>query len=151
MTARSFDDLAILPATTADIAQLVELNRQLMEDEEHPCPLSLAELRERMAGWVAGEYRVLLFRQRNEICGYAVWRVEEQGAHLRHFFICRDQRRRGLGRAAFALLRRDVFPKDLPLHLDAAVWNTAAIAFWRSVGFKDYSLTLELKPDKAAR
>lgn len=149
MTAASPDDLAIASATTADIPQLAELNRRLMADEAHPYPLSIEALHERMARWVAGEYRVLLFRHGGQVCGYAVWRVEEEGVHVRHFFICRDQRRRGIGRAAFARMRREVFPTDQPIHLDAAVWNTDAIGFWRALGFRDFSLTLELQPDAA--
>lgn len=139
-------DLTVSPATPADIPQLAVLNRQLMEDEAHPYMLDLPELADRMARWIAGEYRVLVFRQGGEVCGYAVWRVEDRGAYLRHFFICRDRRRRGLGRAAFAALRRDALPKAMPVQLEAAIWNTDAIAFWRAVGFKDFGLTLEMKP-----
>lgn len=146
MIAHAPEDLHLDPATEADVPQLAELNRQLMEDEAHPCMLDLPALRERMARWVAGEYRVLLFRRAERICGYAVWRAEDRRAYLRHFFICRDQRRRGLGRAALTLLRRDAFPQDKPVQLETAIWNTDAIAFWRSVGFKDFSLTLEMKP-----
>ncbi len=148
MTAR-LDDLAIAPASAADIPRLAQLNFELMEDEAHPYPLALEDLQARMARWVAGEYKVLLFRRGDRVCGYAVWRAEDRGAYLRHFFICRDQRREGLGRAALALLRRDWLPKDLPIQLEAAVWNTDAIAFWRAVGFKDFGLTLEMKPGDA--
>jgi ribosomal protein S18 acetylase RimI-like enzyme len=149
MNPQALDDLHTDSATEADIPQLTELNRQLMEDEAHPYPLPVEKLRERMARWVAGEYKVMLFRRGEHVCGYAVWRMENRGAYLRHFFICRDQRRQGLGRAALTLLRRDAFPKDKPVQLEAAVWNTDAIAFWRSVGFRDFSLTLEMKPDDA--
>lgn len=139
-------DLTIARAVPADIACLAQLNFELMEDEAHPYPLTLEDLRERMARWIAGEYQVLLFRRGERVCGYAVWRAEDRGAYLRHFYICRDQRRQGLGRAALALLRRDWLPRDLPIQLEAAIWNTDAIAFWRAVGFKDFGLTLEMTP-----
>ena len=146
MIARPIPDLAVTLATDADIPQLAELNRQLMEDEAHPYPLPIEALRARMARWIAGEYQVLVFRRGARVAGYAVWRVEDRGAYLRHFFICRDQRRAGLGRAALALLRRDFLPRDEPLQLEATIWNTDAIAFWRAVGFKDFGLILEMNP-----
>jgi GNAT superfamily N-acetyltransferase len=143
------DSITISVATEADIPKLAELNRQLMEDEAHPHMLEIEALRARMARWLAGEYHVLVFRNGARICGYAAWCPEERGTYLRHFFICRDQRRQGLGRAIIAKLRREHFPKDQPLQLEAAIWNTDAIAFWRAMGFQDFGLTLELKPGDA--
>ena len=137
--------LRIDQATAADIPLLAALNLELYEDEQHPYPLDLPALTERMARWVAGEYRVLLFRRGPRVAGYAVWRDEEFGAYLRQFFICRDQRRQGVGRSAVKLLCREVFPKGRPLHLDSSTWNTDAIAFWHALGFHDVSLGLELK------
>lgn len=143
------NSISISTARDSDIPQLAELNLQLMEDERHPYMLPLEDLRARMTRWVAGEYHVLVFRNGGRICGYAAWRPEERGTYLRHFFICRDQRRQGLGRTIVDRLRRDHFPKDQPLQLEAAIWNTDVIAFWRALGFKDFSLTLEMKPEEA--
>ncbi|MGH6893311.1 MAG: GNAT family N-acetyltransferase, partial [Dongiaceae bacterium] len=138
-------ELRIDRAESADIPLLAELNFQLMEDEAHPYPLQMPALLERMSRWIEGEYHVLLIRRGDRIAGYAVWRLEEHGAYLRHFFICRDQRREGLGRQAMALLRREAFPTDRPLLIEAAIWNKAAIDFWHAIGFKDFGLSMELK------
>lgn len=138
-------ELRIDRADSAEAPLLAELNFQLMEDEAHPYSLDLPTLTERMRRWIAGEYEVLLFRRGTCVAGYAVWRVEDRGAYLRHFFICRDQRRQGLGRAAMALLCGDAFPKHLPVQLETAVWNKDAIAFWRAIGFQDFGLSMELK------
>ena len=138
-------ELRIDNATSADIPLLAALNLQLYEDERHPYPLDLPALTERMARWIAGEYRVLLFRRGTRIAGYAVWRDEEFGSYLRQFFVGRDQRRQGVGRAVMALLCRDVFPRDRPLHLEASTWNTDAIAFWHALGFQDVGVSMELK------
>ena len=132
----------------ADIAEaelLADLNLQLMVDEEHPYPLERPIVVARMRRWIAGEYQVLLFRRGARVAGYAVWRLEDRGAYLRHFFICRDQRRQGLGRAATRLLINDVFPKDQPLQLEASTWNTRALDFWHALGFKDIAIAMELK------
>ena len=145
------NSITISTATEADIARLAEFNLQLMEDEQHLYMLPLEDLRVRMARWIAGEYNVLVFRNGGRVCGYAAWCVEDRGAYLRHFFICRDQRRQGLGRSIIDRLRRDHFPKDQPLQLEATIWNTDAIAFWRAIGFQDFGLTLEMKPGDAVR
>src|SRR5262245_37043153 len=94
-------ELRIDRATSAEAPLLAELNLQLDQDEPHPYPLPLPALAERMVRWIeTGEYEVLVFRYDARVMGYAAWRPEDRGAYLRHFFICRDHRRQGLGRAA---------------------------------------------------
>ena len=144
--------LRIDKAKGTEVELLAQLNRQLDEDEPHPYPLPLPALTERMRRWIGeGKYQVLLIRNGDQLIGYAVWRAEEFGTYLRHFFICRDQRRRGWGRAAIQLLCRDVFPKDRPVNIDAAVGNKQGIAFWHAIGFQDFSLGMELKPGAAPK
>lgn len=139
-------ELRIERATRAEAPLLAELNLQLDEDEPHPYPLPLAALMERMTRWIeTGEYEVLLFRRSEGVAGYAAWRMEDRGAYIRHFFICRDQRRRGWGRAAMKLLCRDVLPQGLPVQVEATIGNQAGIAFWRAMGFQDFGLSMELK------
>ena len=140
------DALRIDQAKGTELDLLVQLNRQLDEDEPHPHPLPLSALSERMARWIGeGEYEVLLFRSGERVIGYAVWRLEDRGAYLRHFFICRDQRRQGWGRAAMQLLRREVFPKDRPVQIETVIGNKAGIAFWHAIGFEDFGVSMELK------
>lgn len=134
----------------ADEAPLLgRLNFELFEDEAHLYPMTLQALTERMARWIAGEYEVLLFRRGDRVAGYAAWRTEDRGSYIRHFYICRDQRREGLGRAAMALMCREVLPKDQPVQIDATVWNQRALDFWRSLGFQDYAVSMELKAGQA--
>ena len=144
MTGR--EALRIDKAKGTEIELLAQLNRQLDEDEPHPHPLPTSALIERMTRWIgAGEYEVLLFRKGDQLIGYAVWRADEFGAYVRHFFICRDHRRQGWGRAAMRLLCRDVFPTDCPVNIDASIGNQAGIAFWHAIGFEDFSVGMELK------
>jgi len=139
-------ELRIDRAERAEAPLLAMLNVQLDEDEPHPHALPVAALTERMTRWIeSGEYEVLLFRRGERVTGYAAWRLEDRGAYLRHFFICRDQRRQGWGRAFMTLLCRDIFPKDRPIQIEAAIGNTDAIAFWRAIGFQDFGLSMELK------
>ena len=144
--------LRIDRAQSAEADLLAALNVQLDEDEPYPHRLPLSALTQRMARWIeSGEYHVLLFRRGERIAGYAVWRLEDRGAYLRHFFICRDQRRQGLGRAAMQLLRRDQFPNDRPIQIETAISNKAGIAFWHTLGFEDFGLSMELKAGVAPK
>jgi hypothetical protein len=46
-------------ATSNDLDLLAEWNYQLIQDEAHRNRMALPELRERMRGWLAGEYRAV--------------------------------------------------------------------------------------------
>jgi predicted acetyltransferase len=65
---------------------------------------------------------------------------------LRQLFVVRNRRRRGIGRQAFEALRSKIWPTDKRLTVDVLVQNSAAVAFWRAVGYKDYCLTLDITP-----
>jgi ribosomal protein S18 acetylase RimI-like enzyme len=45
------------------------------------------------------------------------------------------------------ILRSKIWPKNKRLTVEVLVQNEAAVAFWRAVGYKDYSLTLEILPE----
>ena len=145
------ETLRIDRAEISEAELLADLNLQLMADEAHSYPLERAVLIARMRRWIEGEYQVLLFRRGERVAGYAVWRPEDRGSYLRHFFICRDQRRQGVGRAAMQMLVRDVFPTDQPLQLEVSTWNTSALDFWHALGFKDIAIALELKVGEEIR
>jgi len=74
--------------------------------------------------------------------GYALYRLDDAGVYLRHFFIAREQRRRGLGRCAVALLLERVAPRGSRVSLQVLNHNAAALAFWRAIGFADSAQTL---------
>ncbi len=60
------------------------------------------------------------------------------GVGLESFFICREHRRRGCGTRALNALMEHLGEKELDL--DVFCWNSRAIAFYRSFGFKEISL-----------
>ena len=129
-------------ATRNDLQLLAELNSQLMEDEGHESPMSVLQLQRRMRSWLTQRYTAVLFWVDGEVVGYALFRPDELGIHLRHFFICRQHRRRGYGRAAMAILLEKHWPNDATVTLDVLYQNQRALSFWRSLGFTDYALTL---------
>lgn len=135
-------------ATNDDLDVLAEWNHQLIHDEGHRNPMALAELRERMRGWLAGEYRAVVFLDKGQAVAYALYRESENEVYLRQMLVSRDRRRRGIGRQAVEILRTRIWPSTKRLTVEVLTRNTAAVDFWRAVGYKDYSLTLEIIPKK---
>jgi ribosomal protein S18 acetylase RimI-like enzyme len=130
-------------ATPADATPLAEMNHRLIRDEGHRNRMTVPELRERMEGWLRGEYSATVFEVAGVAAGYALFRRESEFVYLRQFYVAPEHRRRGIGRAALAWLRADAW-RDAPrIRLDVLVNNPAGIAFWRAVGFRDYCLTME--------
>jgi len=97
-----------------------------------------------------GEYRVVIFSDIEPVA-HAVFRTDKDLIYLRQFFVRADRRRTGVGSAAFAILRQEVWPGIWPIPPRIMVEalcreNDSSIPFWRSVGLKDYCLTLEIMP-----
>jgi predicted acetyltransferase len=135
-------------AGEGDLPLLAELNQQLIRDEGHTNPMSVAELESRMRAWLVRTYTAVLFLNEGAVVGYALYRTDNAGVFLRQFFICRDERRRGLGREAVDLLFGRVWPAGATVTLEALRSNRAAIEFWHALGFEDYALTLRRRiPD----
>lgn len=134
-------------AVEADVGQLVQWNQQLIQDSGHRNPMTISELTTRMRGWLAGEYRAVIFTDVDPVA-YALFKTDEGSIHLRQFFVRRDHRRNGLGRRALELLRREVWPGGVRLTVDVLCRNEAAVSFWRAVGYRDYVLTLAIMPDE---
>ncbi len=132
-------------ASESDLGLLAEWNHQLIRDEGHRNPMTVAQLAGRMQQWLQGGYRAVLFSSDEPVC-YALYRKEEGLVYLRQFFVRRDRRRTGIGHAAFSILKEQVWPGGIRLTVDVLCQNQGGIAFWRSVGYRDYCLTLEITP-----
>jgi ribosomal protein S18 acetylase RimI-like enzyme len=137
-------------ATTNDCPLLGELNHQLIRDEEHRNPMTVPELAQRMRGWLEGEYVAILFEEAREVVAYALYRDQPDEIYLRQLFVVRDRRRQGLGKQAMHLLRSEIWPNTKRLTVEVLVANAAAVAFWRAIGYRDYSLKLEMQPSDVA-
>ena len=134
-------------ATSDDAFLLGELNHQLIQDEGHRNSMSVAELGERMRKWIVSDYRAIFFEQDSRIAAYALYREEAELVYLRQFFVQRGLRRSGVGRQCMEILFSEVFPLDKRITVDVLTQNSAGISFWRSLGFSDYCLTLEIYPN----
>lgn len=133
-------------ATASDAELLAQWNHQLILDEGHRNRMTVPELADRMRGFLTGEYKAVLFARDGSDVAYALFRESPSEIYLRQLFVCRDFRRQGIGRAAVGLLRSQVWPSEKRQVVEVLVANEAAVAFWRSVGFVDYALTLEVMP-----
>jgi len=136
------------PATLDDCPLLAGLNHALIRDEGHRNQMTVPELEQRMRGWLAGEYRAVIFEDAGEVVAYGLFREEPDLIYLRQFFVVLHRRRQGLGRRAMEIFRSQVWPQDQRLTVEVLVANQSGVAFWRSVGYTDYALTLEILPDR---
>ena len=135
-------------ATASDLDLLAEWNHQLIRDEGHRNPMTVPELHDRMRGWLAGEYKAVIFGPAAKPVAYALYKQDENEVYLRQLFVKRDRRSRGIGREAVDVLRSRLWPKGKRLTVEVLTANTRAVAFWRAIGYKDYCLTLEIMPEK---
>jgi predicted acetyltransferase len=129
-----------------DVDLLAEWNRQLIQDEGHRNTMSVEELRKRMDSWIAGEYTAIIFEIDSVPVAYALYLEKDDEIYLRQFFVDREKRRNGIGRQAIQLLRNQIWDTQKRLKLEVLVGNESAITFWHSVGYKDYSISMEFMP-----
>ena len=133
-------------ASDRDLVLLAEWNSQLICDEGHRNRMTVPELRERMRGWLEGEYKAAILTTAGKPVAYALYRESDEGVHLRQLFVGRDHRRQGIGRKAIEILHKHIWPSHKRLTVEVLTSNTVAIDFWRAVGYRDYCLKLEVTP-----
>ena len=139
-------------ATLDDCPQLAELNHQLIQDEGHGNRMTVPDLELRMREWLPGEYRAVIFEDAGEVVAYALFREREDEIYLRQLFVVRHRRGQGIGRRAVHFLRSEIWPRSKRLTVEVLVANERAVSFWRSVGYANYALSLEILPaDDASR
>ena len=134
-------------ANESDLDILAEWNHQLIRDEGHRNQMTVSQLRDRMRQWLAGDYTAVMFSKDNESVAYALFRESEDEIYLRQLFVKRENRNQGIGKEAVRILKEEIWTKSKRLTVDVLSGNKAAIAFWHSVGYKDYCLTLEITPN----
>jgi ribosomal protein S18 acetylase RimI-like enzyme len=138
--------MTIRVATLDDCRRLAELNHELIRDEGHRNPMTIPQLEQRMMGWLSGEYRAMIYEDGGEVVAYALFREQAEEIYLRQLFVIRNRRSQGIGRRAVDMLRSEVWPKTKRLTVEVLVANERAVSFWRSVGYSDYALSLEILP-----
>ncbi|MBW5446524.1 GNAT family N-acetyltransferase [Cohnella sp. CFH 77786] len=136
-------DITIHICSDEDLELLANLNRQLIEDEQHDNIMNLQQLKERMSMFIRSDYQAYLFKDHGAVRGYALVNLRRNPLYLRHFFICRDCRRAGYGKRAFKQLMS--FLQISEIDIEVMYWNERGRAFWKSLGFKERSIYMRLE------
>ena len=129
---------------------LAELNHQLIKDEGHRSKLSIDGLAKRMRELEAEGYKAVIFEEDGEIIAYGMYIEHEDKIYLRQFFVQRNKRRMGYGKKAMSIFMNEIWPKDKRLTVEVLVNNKSAYEFWKSIGYIEYSIELEIIRDKEA-
>jgi GNAT superfamily N-acetyltransferase len=143
--------LVLRRATTNDLSLLAQMNKRLIEDEGGTNPMSLTQLESRLRLWLNADWRGELFLQGETVVGYAIYRLQRsdfdnrETVYIRHYFIEREYRRSGYGREALAQLKAERFPKNVTVYLEVLIHNSRGRAFWKSLDFEEYSVTMRLE------
>jgi GNAT superfamily N-acetyltransferase len=137
-------DIQYRAASSDDVGVLAPMNARLIQDEGHRNSMTLPLLAERMTEWLEGEYQAYLFEFESIVIGYALYRVEPEFVYLRQIFVHPEFRRRGVAKRALEWLREHAWGTQPRVRIDVLEGNGASIEFWRSVGFTDYCLTMEM-------
>ena len=144
-----------MKASLKDAAVLAEMNREMTLDEGYKSKLSLPKLKDRITDWLRlGDHEAVFFLDsKGSRIGYAIFQREEDAlffarrrVFLRHFFISRSHRRKGIGTQAFRALKEELWKGADRIDLHVLIENQRAVDFWHSLGFKEYQfgMTLEI-------
>lgn len=134
--------MKIITATLADVETLAKLNKRLIENEQHPNPMNIDQLAERMSSWLQAEYRGYLALVDNQVVAYCLYRDDGKYYYLRHLFVDRDYRRQGVATQLLDWMYARVWP-DKKVRLDVLAHNQSAIAFYQRYGFELHVLRME--------
>ena len=135
--------MRLIECTAADVPELAAMNKRLIDDEKSSNPMDLEQLRERMRGFLAGEYSAYFFAEGDEHIGYALVRNTAQPLYLRQFYIADAHRRRHCGTQAFRLLLERLGMDTIDV--DVLPWNGPGLAFWKSCGFEETCVSMRYK------
>jgi GNAT superfamily N-acetyltransferase len=136
------------PMTAGDRPRVAQWNRELQEDEGSTV-MTLPDLAARLDRLLAAGHGGVIFELDGDTVGYALIRPTDGdlegpgGVYVRHFYIVRSHRRSGMGRRALETLRTQVLAREPRILLDTVATNHAGQAFWRAMGFVDYSSRFE--------
>jgi GNAT superfamily N-acetyltransferase len=132
-------------ALAGDAKRIAPLNAQLIRDEGHRNSMTVEQLEQRMANWLSrDEYKAVIFEEAGIETGYALFQRNDDHVYLRHLFVNPDFRRRGIGRQALDWLWANAWTDASRLRIDVLVGNREGQAFWQSVGFQPYCVTMEM-------
>ncbi len=136
--------MKIETAKQDDLTILAMMYKQLRIDAKYRDTLSLAELQEKMNGFISDDGWVAsLFYHEGQVIGYCLWQEKSDAVYIRQFWIMRSQRRQGYGRKYFIKLQEENW-ENKRLKLEVLYHNKRGESFWHAMGFAPYAITYEL-------
>lgn len=138
--------MKIIVATLKNLDVLTRMNVSLRADEQIDNVMTDAQVRERMRGFLDGNYKAYLFVQDDNIVGYSLVDHSKNPLYMRQFFIERAWRRKGLGTAMFHLLMKQL--KTTCIDLEVFSWYAPAIQFYEKLGFRTRCFQMRLGEKK---
>lgn len=129
-------------ASVGDASVLGRLNADLIRGESHRNPVTVAVLKDRMRGWLEDEYEAAVCESDGAPIGYVLYRRGSDHVYLRQLFVRDADRRRGI--ATILLQWLNARTNIERVRVEVLVGNSAGLSFWRTVGFSDYFVTLEM-------
>ena len=127
--------MEIVRAELTDAERLAELNKCLIEDEQHPNPMNIAQLIERMKDWLATDYSCYMVKQDGHIIAYCLYRDDGGYYYMRQLYVDRAHRRKGIATQLLDWLYENVWT-DKKVRLDVLTHNEDAVAFYKRYGFR---------------
>ena len=139
-------------ATESDIPLLARMHQMSVEDETGVDPSlreadtdGLCKAKKEIRRLLEKGSQAVVFSVDSAEAGYAMYQTEPEGIFLRHFFVARDRRRQGIGRAAMRRLIEEVWRNPPRIRLGVLVENEAGHGFWKSVGFSDWVIDMKME------
>ncbi|MHC4727919.1 MAG: GNAT family N-acetyltransferase [Planctomycetota bacterium] len=139
------EELEFRFAGESDVPWLAKMNLQLIQDEGHRNKMSLPELQQRMSKFLQTEYEAVIVRLAQTDIAYALYRQDPEWLYLRQIFVIEEMRRKGFGRRFIEWLKNNPWKKCKRIRTDVLVDNITGIDFWKTVGFEEYCITLEME------
>ena len=136
------EDVRIRKANPSDVGVLGLLNKRLIEDEQHPHPMTTEELTQRMAEWLQAEYTCHLAVAGDAILGYCLFKDDGEHYYLRQLYLEREHRRKGIATFMLDWMYCHVWT-DKKVRLDVFSHNHDAIAFYQAYGFQTGCLRMQ--------
>ena len=134
--------MKIVRAGPSDVERLAEMNKRLIEDEDHPNPMDVRQLAQRMAEWLQGEYVCYLATEDGVTVGYCLFRDDGECYYMRQLFVERSHRRKRVATRLLDWMYANIWT-DKKVRLDVLSHNREAIAFYKAYGFAVGCLRME--------
>ena len=127
--------MEIVKAELTDADVLAKLNKHLIEDEQHPNPMNIVQLTERMREWLATDYICYVVKEKGHIIAHCLYRDDDEHYYMRQLYVDRAHRRKGIATQLLDWLYGNVWT-DKKVRLDVLAHNEDAVSFYKRYGFR---------------